>query len=211
VAGSVKGQRSLRSDLAAHTQARILDAAAEAFVQNGFAGARIEDIAVAAGVAVPTVYKVFTNKRNLLMSALERAMTDSDTAGSVAAQGWWLEQLEEPDPVQQLRLIARNARHIYERSAALLDVLRAAAPLDQRLSQEWDRLQANRLDRSRRTARSLMAKTRRTRMTREEAALTLVTLNGPELYTTYLSAGRTPQQYERWLADLLVQALLDPS
>ena len=126
---TVKKASTLRGDQAADTRRRILDAASLEFVQQGYAGARIEDIAARAGVAVPTVYKVFTNKRNLLVDAVNRAMTDSDNDVGVDDQPWWIEQLDEPDPTRQLQLIARNARRIYERSAALLEALRAAAPL----------------------------------------------------------------------------------
>jgi len=44
----------------------IIEAAHAEFEARGYEGTRIEDIAARAGVAVPTVYKTFTNKRNLL-------------------------------------------------------------------------------------------------------------------------------------------------
>ena len=77
----VKTKPSLRSEQATQALQRILQAAEEVFAEEGFAGARIEDVAERAGVAVPTVYKVFTNKRNLLVGALNRAMTGGDPAG----------------------------------------------------------------------------------------------------------------------------------
>ena len=208
--GSVKPPGSLRAEQAAQTRRRILDAATAVFEAQGFAGARIDEVAEAAGVAVPTVYKVFTNKTNLLVGALNQTLTGADGSAAVDDQAWFTEQLDEPDPERQLELIARNARQMYERAGPLLTVLRAAAPLDDTLRASWDELAERRLGRSRRTAKSLLAKAgRRARLGREETALTLWTLTEPQLFATYTSSGRSPGHYETWLADVLSRALLD--
>src|SRR2546430_16865587 len=65
----------LRQAQAAATRLRIIDAAHAEFEARGYEGTRIEDVAARAGVAVPTVYKTFTNKRNLLTAAVTTAMT----------------------------------------------------------------------------------------------------------------------------------------
>jgi AcrR family transcriptional regulator len=75
---SVKRPPTLRSGQAAQTRQRTVDAAQRVFSDHGFVGARIEDIALAAGVAAPTVSKVFANKRNLLVGAVARPMTGGD-------------------------------------------------------------------------------------------------------------------------------------
>jgi AcrR family transcriptional regulator len=205
---SVKTRSSLRAEQAAQTRRRILDAAARVFEEQGFAAARIDDIASQAGLAVPTVYKVFANKVNLLLGALNQAMTGDD-AGSIDQQAWFLEQLDEPDPAVQLQLIARNARRIYERAGRLLNVLRAAAPLDPALDQAWNGIAAQRLERGRRTAKSLAAKaTEPLLVSREEAAVTLWVLTDPELFTTYTGSNRSAHQYEAWLADILQRSVL---
>ena len=121
---SVKASSSIRTEQAAHTRRRILEATARVLEAQGFAGTRIDDVATEAGVAVPTVYKVFTNKVNLLIGAVNQTMAGDDAA-PIDQQAWFTEQLDEPDPVRQLRLIARNARRMYERAGPLLNVLRA--------------------------------------------------------------------------------------
>src|SRR5690242_14814240 len=100
---------SLRTRQAAATRALITEAAGAAFAANGYERARVEDIAAAAGVAYPTIYKTFANKRNLLAAAAQSAMTGG-VEDEVDRQRWFIEQLEEPDPRRQLRLVARNAR-----------------------------------------------------------------------------------------------------
>jgi AcrR family transcriptional regulator len=206
---AVNKPTGLRAEQAAQTRARILDAAREVFERRGYGGARIEDIAASAGVAVPTVYKGFTNKRTLLAGVVERAMTGADYAGNIAEQDWWQEQLREPDPVRQLRMIARNARRIYDRAATVLEILRASAPLDPDIAAAWDDVFAQRLERGRRTAQNLVAKVgERARFDVTETAITLLSLTRPELYTEQIGLGRTPDEYEQWLGDVLVSSLL---
>src|ERR1700761_7937641 len=65
----------LRQAQAAATRLRIITAAHTEFEVRGYEGTRIEDVAARAEVAVPTVYKAFTNKRNLLKAAVATAMT----------------------------------------------------------------------------------------------------------------------------------------
>jgi AcrR family transcriptional regulator len=203
--------KTLRQQQAADTRDRIETAAEAVFADRGFAGARIEDIAAAAGVATPTVYKVFANKRTLLAEVVNRAMTGAE-AGSVAEQDWWTEQLEEPDPARQLRLIARNARRIYERAGRVLEVARAAAPLDDEIARLWKTITDDRLSRGRRSAKAFRTKAGDAAMLSvDETALTLVGLTAPELYTAVTTVGRTPEQYERWLAHVLTSSLLRES
>jgi AcrR family transcriptional regulator len=211
VTGRVKRPAGLRAEQAAQTRARILDAARAVFERCGYAGARIEDIADHAGVAVPTVYKGFANKRTLLIGALERAMTGADYGTDVQEQDWWQEQLREPDPARQLQLIARNARRIYDRAAAVLEVLHAAAPLDPDIAAAWADFDTQRRSRSHHTAAALLAKANdRARLDPQETAVTLLALTRPELYTEQLGLGRTPDEYENWLADVLIASLLHP-
>jgi AcrR family transcriptional regulator len=197
----------LRREQAALTRARIIEGAAAVFELRGYEGARIEDIASKAGVAVPTVYKGFANKRNLLKASVDAAMTGGG-AGEVERQAWWREQLEEPIAEGQLRLIARNARRIYDRAGQLLEVVRAAAAGDSDIEALWESVNDERLARSRISARRLASKAK-LRTTVAGAARTLWALSGPELYVLQIhSGGLDPDDYERWLGDLLVAALL---
>jgi AcrR family transcriptional regulator len=207
---AAKSQSSLRAEHAAHTRSRILQAAADVFVELGYAGARIDDVAARAGVAVPTVYKVFTNKTNLLVGALNEAMTGGDDAGAIDQQSWFIHQLEEPDAVRQLKLVARNARRLYEQAGRLLNVLRAAAPLDAELDHAWGDIASERLKRSRRTANSLSRKAgARARLSRDDTAVTLLALTEPELFSAFAAGKRTADQYETWLGDVLCRSLLE--
>jgi hypothetical protein len=54
--------------------AEILDAARTVFAQRGFAGATIDAIALAAGVAKGTVYLYFESKRELFLASLREGV-----------------------------------------------------------------------------------------------------------------------------------------
>jgi AcrR family transcriptional regulator len=177
------------------------------FPASGYHRARIEDIASAAGVAYPTIYKAFANKPNLLKAAVEWAMTGG-AQGAIERKAWWLEQIDEPDPERQLRLVARNARRIYDRAGQLLEVVRAAAAGDQEIQALWQSISDDRLARSRATAKRLAAKTTLT-TTIPKTARTLWALTGPELYVLQLDGGDLDSDdYERWLGDLLTVTVL---
>jgi AcrR family transcriptional regulator len=197
----------LRQAQAAATRLRIIQAAHTEFEAHGYEGTRIEDIATQAGVAVPTVYKTFTNKRNLLTAAVATAMTGGPD-GSVNRQAWWQEQLDAPTAERQLQLIARNARRINDRAGHLLELVRATAARDSEIATLWRDINDERLARSRTSAQRLAAKaTLRTSV--PGAAHTLWALTVPELYVLHVTeSGRRPDTYQPWLADLLTAALL---
>ena len=198
---------SLRARQALATRGLIVEAATTVLEEHGYEGARMEDIAATAGVAYPTVYKAFSNKRNLLAAAVQRAMTGG-VEEQVERQQWFTEQLTEPDASRQLRLVARNARHLNERAGRLLEIVRAAARADSGIEAIWREINDERLTRARKTAAALARKAQ-LRGTVAHAARTLWTLTLPELYGAQVhSAGVTPATYERWLADVLVAALL---
>jgi AcrR family transcriptional regulator len=53
------------------TQARLLDAAEEVFVRDGFEGAQLDDIAATAGRSKGSVYTHFKNKEDLFLALFE--------------------------------------------------------------------------------------------------------------------------------------------
>ena len=197
----------LRQAQAAATRLRIIQAAHTEFEARGYEGTRIEDVAARAGVAVPTVYKAFTNKRTLLTAAVTTAMTGGPD-GPVGRQAWFHEQLDAPTAEQQLQLIARNARRLNERAAHLLELVRATAARDSQIAALWHDINNDRHARARISAQQLAAKTT-LRTSVPDAAHTLWALTVPELYVLHVTeSGRSPQAYQHWLADVLIAVLL---
>jgi AcrR family transcriptional regulator len=69
-------------------RATIVEAAGRLFGDRGYDASRLDDIAAAAGVTKPIVYRHFDGKRALYLSLLERHREDlSSFAGAVPAEG----------------------------------------------------------------------------------------------------------------------------
>ena len=126
--------KSSRREKAARTRARIIEAAHAEFLERGFHGATIASVASRAGVATQTVYFVFHTKAELISAVIDAMVMAPDPAtGEVLPPEltpWWLDMVADPDPVSSLRRFVRGVAPLYERAAAVSEVLRAAALTD---------------------------------------------------------------------------------
>src|SRR5215210_8285539 len=81
-------QRSTPRLPGAERRGLILEAAGELFGRGGYEGTRLEDIARAAGVTKPILYRHFADKRALYLALLERHRDDLSTfAGAIPETG----------------------------------------------------------------------------------------------------------------------------
>jgi len=212
--GRVKGSRKYdsprRREQAAATRQSILDAARVLFERQGYAATTMDAIATGAGVALKTVYVVFTTKSGLLRALWDLQLKgDQDDAG-VAERPWYREVLDEPNPERQLRLNARNARIVKERIAGVLHVIRDAAPVDADTAALWELIQTDFYDNQRVVVESLAKKKALRRgLDVTRATDILWTLNHPDQW--FLLVGRrgwSPDEFEQWFADTSVAQLL---
>ena len=65
----------------------IETAAARLFAERGYAGTRLDDVAAAAGVTKPMVYRHFASKKALYLALLDRHRTGQLSAAGAAANG----------------------------------------------------------------------------------------------------------------------------
>lgn len=94
-----KGQASggIRQKTKALRPGQILEAAFSAFIENGYAGTRMDDIARRAGVSKGTLYVYFQTKADLFR-AMAHSFTDPLMKGGIA-----FDPAENPCPVDLLR------------------------------------------------------------------------------------------------------------
>jgi AcrR family transcriptional regulator len=77
---------------------QLLDVAADIFAQQGYAKATTAELAKAAGVTEPIIYRHFDSKRDLFIALIERTATQTLRA--------WEERLRHAkDPGERLRII----------------------------------------------------------------------------------------------------------
>jgi AcrR family transcriptional regulator len=191
-----------RREQAASTRAQILEAAQRLFEAQGYVATTMAAVAREAGVALKTVYLAFDTKSGLL-----RAVWDTLLRGApdipVAAQPWYRDVVDEPDPARQLALNARNARDVKRRIGGLLRVIRDAAPLDPDAHDLWTLIQSDFYANQRAIVETLRArKALRRGLDVTRATDILWTLNHPDVWHLLVDdRGWTPEQWERWFAD----------
>src|SRR5713226_5817732 len=134
MAERVKGKRRYESPRrraqAAETRRQILEGAQRLFEERGYAATTMAAIAAEAGVALKTVYVGFETKSGVLRALWNLVLRGDQDDVPVAERQWYRDVVQEPDPVQQLRLNARNSRVVKERAGRTLGVIRSAAPVD---------------------------------------------------------------------------------
>src|SRR5215467_11296234 len=138
-------RRIYRSAIRRGDAPRLVCAAAHRlFSEKGYLATSIDDIAVEAGVARPTVFTAVGPKPVILKAVVDQAMTGDDAPVPVAGRPWFTEALDEPDPARSVQLHARNLCWIMQRAVPLLRALETAAAVDQDAAALWADLRRQR-------------------------------------------------------------------
>ena len=136
----------VRTEQAAQTRQRILQAAAEAFAQRGWAGTTIAEVAREAGVTAQAVHLSVGAKPTLLISAIQRAAGgDEPDVPLIDREPFRHAYAADADLHQRAAAFAAGTRQVYQRAGRLFLVLAQTAGLDPELSALWDRARSARL------------------------------------------------------------------
>jgi AcrR family transcriptional regulator len=197
---------------AAATRREILDAAQRLFERQGYAATTMSTIATEAGVALKTVYVAFETKSGVLRALWNLLLRGDRDDVPVAQQQWYRAVLDEPDPERQLRLNARNSRLAKVRIAAVIEVIRGAAPADPDIEALWNRIQTEFHANQGEIVKALASrKALRPGLDVPRATDILWTLNHPDVWQLLVARrGWTPEQYEEWFGDTACEQLLRP-
>jgi AcrR family transcriptional regulator len=201
-----------RRQQAAMTRREILEAAQRLFERDGYAATTMAAIAAEADVALKTVYVAFETKSGVLRALWNLVLRGDEEDVPVAERRWYLELLAEPDPERQLRLNARNSRVGKLRIGNVIEVIRAAAPIDPEIAALWDRIQTEYRANQRAVVQSVHEKgALAAGLDVDRATDILWTLNNPTVWQLLVGRrGWTPDQYEQWCADTACSQLLGP-
>ncbi|MGY1779140.1 TetR/AcrR family transcriptional regulator [Geodermatophilus sp. SYSU D01036] len=202
-----------RRERAALTRRRIVEAAAHLFLDRGYVGTTIPAVAEEAGVAVETVYRSAGGKAELLAAAVQAAL-----AGGAARAEMPVDErpgirrvIEEVDPRKQLRAYAATQPGVWGRTGPLLSVLESAAGHDPALVSLRERLAQQRLEGMRRFAGLLYERgALRAGVSPYRAADLLWTICAQANHDSLVvDRGWSEEEYETWLGDTLIGALLE--
>ena len=198
-------QSLVRRRQAEDTRRRIVEACRHLLQNEGYAGMTIEGIAQRAEVSAQSVYAIFKSKTGILIALLDQSTfgPNYEVAARMARGA--------KDPEARLRLSAAVARQIRGAQSEAFDLLRGAgvvAPELAKLARQRERLRYEKEEDViilLRDSGSL-----RPGLNYRTARDIFWMLTGGDVYRMLVSDRRwSPQQYEDWLADTLVQSLLD--
>ncbi|GLY15849.1 TetR/AcrR family transcriptional regulator [Kineosporia rhizophila] len=111
-----------RAEYAAATRQAILTAARELFVERGYFGTKVDDIASQARVAAPTVYAVGGGKSGLLLALIQEGVNSSE------AEQAYQQILAQSDPAELVAYLVEATRAMFESWSPLMRQVIAAAP-----------------------------------------------------------------------------------
>ena len=195
--------KRLPSQRAQRTRLRIIEAARDLFVADGYGATSLQDIATRAGVAVQTVYFVFGNKRTLLKELVDVTVAGDDEPVATMDRPWFRAALDAPTAHEHLRLQVAGARAVLERVAPVTKVLDAAVATDPEVAAMWPDTHDPRYLVHAAAARSLAAKPG-ARVSAQDAADLLYGLLSPELFLLLVrERGWTADRWEGWAYETL--------
>ena len=205
MASDVKGASRTRQTQA--TRRRIVDAAAELFVAEGYAATTLAQVARRAGVAVQTVYFHFGNKRTVLKEAVDVAAVGDDEPVALLERPWLERVRAEPDPRRVIELWLDNSRTIMERVGPIMRVVRDAAATDPEMAAQWKTNAEQRATAFRMLA-TLLDDRDALRVPLDEATDILCALLGLELHAMLVDRGWTSERWQRWVSETVAATLL---
>jgi len=203
----VKSPKPTRREKAAATRERMISAAQAVFAEEGYAGARMADIATRAGVAVQTLYFAFHTKGELLQACYDHAVLGPDRLPP-AEQPFYAEVFKARSGRAALTAFARGNGLIVARVAALDQAARAATtePDAVEVRERSERL---RRDGYRTVVRHLAERFGlRSGLDVEGATDIMLVLGSGAPYLMLREYGWQEERYVAWLADALATQLL---
>lgn len=201
-----------RSQRAADTRRRILDAARDLFVANGYGATNLQEVADRAGVAIQTIYFVFGNKRKLLKELVDVTIAGDDEPIATMHRPWFREAIASETADAVLRAHVRGTSEVLRRVAAITDMVATAAASDAEIAQLWPDGDQPRLQVHLAAAEALVARPgARAGITAETAADVLFALLSPGLYLLLVrERGWSSERWEQWAYDTLRAQLCAP-
>jgi AcrR family transcriptional regulator len=203
---------ALRAEQARLTRDRILHAAEELFLADGYGTTTIARVARRAGVAADTVYATFGSKQGIL-----KALMDARVAGDAEP----VPLLSRPDIQatsaqaergQRVQLVADGIAAIHERARRIDDLMLSAAGSDPEIAALRSDIQQRQRLEGMRYALTAMKGTGpiRARLRDDEATDILWALAGPDIHRLLRDQRHwTADQYRQWLGDAIQRLLFD--
>ncbi|MEJ2864623.1 TetR/AcrR family transcriptional regulator [Actinomycetospora flava] len=202
-----------RERQAAETRRHVALTAVEQFVAQGYATTTVASVAKAAGVSAQTVYNGFGTKSALLKEGYDLVMAGDGEAIPLAERPEVRALYADPDPAAFLRGYARLGRSLLDRLGPLAMQIAAGALagdpdlVELRATTDRERLVGTGMVVGRLVELGALSPG----LDEDAARDRLWTLNSTEVWHLLTATrGWTGEQYEDWIGDAMVAAVLPP-
>lgn len=197
----------VRDAQAAATRRRIVDAATELFLADGYARTTIKAIAERAEVAADTVYATFGSKIRVLTAVIDARLAPAGEA-NVTERPETAAIRSETDRRRQIALFAEDIVQVVSRVGPVFEILRTAAAVEPEAAAVYEEMNGYRLANMRRAAEWFGANGP-LRVDLDTAAETIWAIAGPDTARLLMDGrGWSAERYARWVEALLAAALL---
>lgn len=204
-----------RAEKARATRLRMLAAARELFVREGFGATSMQDIADRAGVAVQTLFYTFGTKKTLLKHVVDTTIAGDDEPVPTMERPWFRDAVAEQDARTALDRHVAGAGRILERVADVTEMLRVAAGTDPAVRELWgtDAPDDPRYSVQAAFAEAFVQKSGATSgLTAAGVADELYGVLSPELYLVFVRDRNWPhERWEAWAHAVLAARLCAPN
>ena len=187
-----------RAEKAQETRRRIIEAARELFVADGYGATNLQDVADRAGVAVQTIYFTFGNKRALLKELVDVTIAGDSEPVATMDRPWFTDAVAAATAEEMLAAYVHGSSAVLARVSPIMRVLEAAVANDPEVAALWPQDEDLRYVVQRAAADALVTKPgARKGLTADEAADLLYGILSPELYLLFTRDRAWP--HTRWL------------
>jgi len=203
-----KYSSAVREEQAARTRTRILDAAAELFLERGYARTTMKDIAVQADVARDTVHAIFGSKARVLTALIDHRLVPDGSVTNVTQLPEALAIKDEVDQRKEIELFAKFIAGISTELRPVFEILRTASAVEPEMAKVFEEMDQFRMNNMQTYASWIAARGPLRVSTRQagEIIWALASLDVARMLCDEL--GWTEGQHARWLSDTLIRTLL---
>ncbi len=206
---SRKYDASARRAAAEQTRERVLVAARDLFVAQGYAGTSVAEIAERAGVSVDTVYAAVGRKPRLVLTVVDMVLAESSQPKPAEERDYVKAMQAAASGRDKLAAYADALGRLMPTVAPLLLALRDAGLSDPECRATWEHVSERRAANMLRLAADLRESGDvREDLTDQQVADLVWSTNGPEWFAAFTSRGHDPATCAATLADLWTRTLL---
>jgi AcrR family transcriptional regulator len=200
---------SRRRAAAGRTRARVLLAARDLFLTEGYAATPVAAVAQRAGVSVDTVYSSVGRKPALLLAVHDMVLAEGDAPVAAEQRDYVRAVRAAPTARAKIETYAAALARVLPRTVPLLRALRDAAPDDPECGAQLARISERRAANMRLLAADLRATGElRADLDDDRVADLVWSMNSPDYFALLAGRGYSPAAYAALLVDVWTRTLL---